>query len=66
MLNFLTNNSNTSKNCISITLKVSVLRLALSHVFFSVAFQQLMYKVLSAESCSGGDTQLAAVSAAAK
>jgi hypothetical protein len=35
-----------STNCISITLKVVVLRLALSHVLFSLAFLKPMYKVL--------------------
>jgi hypothetical protein len=39
-----------------ISLKVLALRLALSHVLFSLAFLKSMYKVLSAESCSGGDT----------
>jgi hypothetical protein len=58
-----TNNAAASKNCISITLKVLVLSLALSHVLFSLAFLKLMYKVLGAESCSSGDTQLAAAAA---
>jgi hypothetical protein len=49
-----------SKICISITL-----RLALSHVLFSLAFLKLMYKVLGAESCSGGDTQQPAAAVAA-
>jgi hypothetical protein len=38
-----------------ISLKVLVLRLGLSYVFLSIAFLKPMYKVLSAESCSGGD-----------
>jgi hypothetical protein len=38
-----------SKNSISITLKVSVLRLKLSHVFFSIAFLKPISRVLGAE-----------------
>jgi hypothetical protein len=50
-LYFLSSSCTKSKNCINIILEVSVLRLALCHVFFSIAFLKPIYPLTCTVPC---------------